>query len=328
MAITYGYFNSIDGDRVYSADQMSEYFDGLVSDGVYESVGGALQVMASSGMNVNVQTGRAIVNCKWLKNDAVLSLEISAAHAVLNRYTAIVLRLDLVNRLMTITTKDGTPASSPTKPALQNDASAVELCLAYVYVGAAVTSITQANITDMRGSSSCPWVTGIVDQVNTSTLFAQYQQAYQEYYAQMQEWMATQQNAYDTWFSALTQDLQVNTYIQEFDKTVTLTASSSKIIPLNMTDYTYEASDILFVFINGLAATENTDYLLDTRQTPPELHINLTGSTNVTDTVEIRVLKSKIGDPAGGGGGTTVKQKTITEGFGSSTTETTSGEVN
>lgn len=327
MAITYGYFNSINGDRVYSADQMSEYFDGLVSNGVYESVGGALQVMASTGMSVNVQTGRAIINSKWLKNDAVLPLEISAAHAVLNRYTAIVLRLDLVNRLMTITTKDGTPASSPTKPALQNDASAVELCLAYVYVGAAVTSITQANITDMRGSSSCPWVTGIVDQVNTSTLFAQYQTAYQEFYAQMQEWMATQQSSFDNWFSDLTKDLQVNTYIQEFDKTVSLTAASSKIIPLDMSGYTYADSDIFFVFINGLAAVENTDYLIDTRKTPVEMHINLVGSTNVTDTVEIKVLKSKIGDPAGAGG-SSVNQKDIPVGASSTSTITGSGEVN
>ena len=38
MAITYGFFNAIkqsDGtyDRTYNADQMSTYFEGLVSDG-------------------------------------------------------------------------------------------------------------------------------------------------------------------------------------------------------------------------------------------------------------------------------------------------------
>ena len=29
MAITYGFFNSVDGDRKYNAEQMSTYFDGL-----------------------------------------------------------------------------------------------------------------------------------------------------------------------------------------------------------------------------------------------------------------------------------------------------------
>ena len=95
MAITYGFFNSVNGDRTYNADQMSEYFDGLVSDGVYENVGGALQVLAGSGMTVNVQTGRMIINSKWLNNDAVVPLTITAAHATLNRYTAIVARLDI-----------------------------------------------------------------------------------------------------------------------------------------------------------------------------------------------------------------------------------------
>ena len=142
MAITYGYFNSIDGDRTYNADQMSEYFDGLVSNGVYESVGGALQVLAGENMTVNVQTGRGIIDCKWLKNDAVQILDITQAHVTLNRWTAVVLKLDKVNRQMVITTKDGTAASNPTKPEMQNDSSAVELCLAYVYVGAGATSIS------------------------------------------------------------------------------------------------------------------------------------------------------------------------------------------
>ena len=63
MSVTYGFFNSVNGDRVYNADQMSEYFNELVSNGVYESVGGALQVVPNTGMNVNVKTGRGIIDC-------------------------------------------------------------------------------------------------------------------------------------------------------------------------------------------------------------------------------------------------------------------------
>ena len=49
MAITYGFFNAIkqsDGtyDRMYNADQMSTYFEGLISDGIYESVDDGMQV--------------------------------------------------------------------------------------------------------------------------------------------------------------------------------------------------------------------------------------------------------------------------------------------
>ena len=34
MAVSYGFFNSISGDRSYNADQMSAYFEGLVLDGL------------------------------------------------------------------------------------------------------------------------------------------------------------------------------------------------------------------------------------------------------------------------------------------------------
>lgn len=290
MAITYGFFNSVDGDRRYDADEMSQYFDGLVSDGVYEMVGGALQVKAVSGggMTVQVQTGRAIIECKWLRNDAVLTLEITQAHVTLNRWTAVVVRLDRVNRLMTITTKDGTSASSPVKPAMTRDASVYELCLAYIYVGAGATSIIQSDITDMRPSSACGWITGLVKQVDTSQLFLQWQTAYENYYAQM-----TQE--FDEWFSTLTELLNVNTYIQAYRKRVTYTGSETTEthkIPLDMTGYTYEESDIIEVHINGLKGCENVDYTLDTTTTPYSINPVAASAGTVVD---IEVLKSRIG---------------------------------
>lgn len=290
MAITYGFFNSIDGDRTYNADQMSEYFDGLVSNGVYESVGGALQVKAASdGMVVQVLSGRAIVNSKWLSNSATLILELTPAHIVLNRWTAVVLRLDIVNRLMTITTKDGEPATNPIKPSMQKDASMIELCLAYVFVGAGATNITQANIEDTRPSNLCGWVTGLVEQVDTSQLFLQYQTAYENMLAQMEAWKTQMQTAFDDWFETLTEELNVNTYIRLFNKKVILGTGVSSIIPLDMTDYSYSASDIIHVYVNGLF---DIDYYLDTSANPPEVQVNATA--NGTE-IYIEVLKSKIG---------------------------------
>ena len=153
MAITYGFFNAIkqsDGtyDRTYNADQMSTYFEGLVSDGVYESVDDAMQVLAGTGMQVQVGAGRAIIDSKWIKNTAAYPLIINAAHVTLNRYTAIIIRLDLSARTIVITTKDGENATTPVKPVITNSETIKELCLAYVYVGRGVTAITQANIED------------------------------------------------------------------------------------------------------------------------------------------------------------------------------------
>lgn len=284
MAVTYGYFNSIDGDRVYNADQMSEYFDGLVSNGVYEDVGGALQVLEGTGMSVNVQSGRAIINCKWFFSDAVEAVSITAANAVLNRYTAVVVRLDLTNRLMELDTVDGTPASDPVMPAITNSTTIKELCLAMIYVPAGASAISQANITDMRPSSSCGWVTGIIKQVDTSTLFLQWQTAYENYYEAMQA-------GFDEWFSSLTQQLNVNTFIKRFRKHAELAAGSSA-VALNMEGYTYDESDIINVYINGLYGVLGTDYTIDTSGSVAYIR-NL---PEVAGTViDIDILRSQIG---------------------------------
>lgn len=267
--VTYGFFNSVDGDRRYTADQMSTYFKGLISDGVYEGVGSALVVTAGDGMTVNVGTGRAIIDCKWINLDGVESLPISPASPTQARYTAVVVRLDRENRQMVLTTVDGEPTASPVMPEIGDD----ELCLAMVYVTANAVSISQVNITDMRGSQYCLWVTGLIDQLDTSTLFLQWQ------------------TAFDEWFSALTGRLQVNTYIQEYHKVVTMDGSTTTVI-LNMTGYTYEATDIIRIHINGLLAKAGTDYTFLVSSGVATLSgLPATSGTEI----DVEVLKSKIG---------------------------------
>lgn len=298
MAITYGFFNAIKQsngtyDRIYNADQMSTYFEGLVSDGVYESVDDAMQVLAGTGMQVQVGAGRAIIDSKWLKNTAAYPLTINAAHVTLNRYTAIVIRLDLSARTISIVTKDGENATAPIKPTMTNSETVKEMCLAYVYVGRGVTTITQANIEDTRPDNNvCGWVTGIVQQVDTSKLFLQYQTAYEQQLQTMQDWQEAQETAFNTWFTALTDQLNVNTYIQKYHKVVNM-GTKNGVFPLDMSGYTYAASDVLFINVNGIILVEDYDYLLDTSKTPVEIHTN--ADLDANNILEITVLKSKIG---------------------------------
>lgn len=311
MALTYGFFNSLNGDRVYNADQIGNMFEGLISNGVYENIGDAFIVRAAGGMNVTVGSGRAFVGRKWAFNDAAVSVSISAAHSSLNRYTAVVLRRSMTTREVTIETIDGTPAANPAKATIVRDSDTFDLCLAQVYVGAGATSLTQANISDTRAGSSCGWVTGIVLQVPTGDLFEQWQTAYEEFYLSFQ-----------SWFDTLTRQLQVNTYISAFDKTVSPNAGSGAVvIPLDMAGYTYEAGDILFVYVNGLITS---NYTLDT--STPSITLNFVRDAGTTNEVFVRVLKSKIGDPVSGGitddivsvepidGGEITVTETLTEG--------------
>ena len=94
MAVTYGFYNSVSGDRKYDARQMASIFDGVIVDGVYQSIGTALIVTASSGLQVSVGIGRAWFNHTWTLNDAVLPLTLAPADVVLSRIDAVILEVD------------------------------------------------------------------------------------------------------------------------------------------------------------------------------------------------------------------------------------------
>ena len=311
MAVTYGFFNSVEGDRKYNADQMSEYFDGLVSNGVYLNVGGAFKVTASgSGLSVNVAPGRAIINCKWLNSNAVETVSISQASATKPRYTAICLRLNYEDRVMQITTHDGVAETNPSKPAPVRDSSFYDLILAYVLVPANASSISQANITDVRADrAKCGWVSGLIDQVDTSTLFDQFNTAYQQMLAQMAQWQATQQAQFEAWFATLTQDLTVGAVCTEFNKMTIFPANSGRNKTIALTDiegYTPQEDDIIMVYINGLYAVEGVDYEIIDMSGVPVISFRALYVKSQDCMVNVKILQSKASTANSGGAGEAV----------------------
>lgn len=303
MAITYGFFNDLNGDRLYTAEQMTSYFRGLVSDGVYANMDNGLRVQSSAGMRVQVLSGRALVKDHWLNNDSVFDVDINPAHVTLNRYTAIVMRYDGPNREVTITVKDGDPATKPTKPTMTRDSSVYELCLAYVYVGKGVTEITQSSITDCRADNTvCGWVTGLINQVDTTELFNQWDAAYQEYYEKAKSREAefdTGLTAYlnsvkasmDMFLQDLEQELRVDTYIEKQEAYVVISSTASAIpLPEGLS---YESGDVLQLYANGIRMTEGREYSLT--QTAGAWRAELTTPLLPGNELTFVLLKSRIG---------------------------------
>ena len=161
MAITFGFYNSVGGDRVYNAVQMSSIFDGVITDGVFEAIGTSFVVRESSGMNVIIGAGRAWFDHTWTVNDADLVLGIGDAHPTLLRIDVAVIDVDASNAVRSNSVKiiAGTPASSPVPPDLIDTEEKHQYSLAQIYVGAGVTSIYTADITNTVGTYLCPFVT-------------------------------------------------------------------------------------------------------------------------------------------------------------------------
>lgn len=294
MAINSYFFNAMRNsqgiyDRVYNAQDVTSYLDKIVGSGVFPNPSTNLQVMANSGFNIIVKAGSGWINGHKMVNSIDYPITLANSDVLLDRIDRVVFYVDYSLRTMGIDVLQGTPATNPSAPAITRNETRVEYSLATISVKAQAVSITQANITDTRGNSSvCGWVQGLIQQVSTDTLFTQWQTAFNDYYADVKQQL-------DDFMATLTQELRVNTYIKEYRKTITLSQSDSKIVPLDMQGYTYEQSDVIFIFMNGLEGLPDTDYLIDTRYTPPQVHLNFTGSANTTEDVDIRILKSAIG---------------------------------
>ena len=184
MAWTSGFFNSVNGDRLYNAQQMSEIFEGLITDGVYESVANKLAVQPNSGMTIQIATGRGWFAKHWVNNDSEYTLTVADSDVILNRYVAVCIKVDESDGVRNAVPylKYGEFATTPVKPTMTRTETVKEFCLAYVYVGAGVTEITGSAIEDTRANESlCGWVTGLITQISTATLFAQYDAIFNEF---------------------------------------------------------------------------------------------------------------------------------------------------
>ena len=190
MALTYGFYNSLNHDRKYDSLQLSRIFDGIINDGVYESIGDALMVKASNAMSVSVGIGRAWFNHTWTLNDALYLVTITDAELALNRYDAVVLEVDSGNRTNSIKVVKGTPAVNPVKPMLITSDTVNQHPLAYIYVKAKATEITQANIQNAVGTSECPFVTGIISTISVDNLIQQWSAEFDVLFAELEEMIA------------------------------------------------------------------------------------------------------------------------------------------
>lgn len=201
MSLTYGFYNSIGGDRKYNALQMSSIFDGIIKDGVYMTIGDALAVKQSSGMTVTIGEGRAWFNHTWTLNDSLYPITLDASDVLLNRIDAIILEVNANTTVRANSFKivKGTPATNPAKPTMIKGELLNQHPLAYITVGKGVTSITQANIENAIGTSACPYVTGVLKGMDIDNLIAQWG-------TQWAEWLSSNTDAWKAFMSGNTNE--------------------------------------------------------------------------------------------------------------------------
>lgn len=210
----FGMFNSINGDRRYKAEDFAQYFATFIGNGIFVKPSDCLQIRANGdSMSVIVRPGKAWVNGFYLINDEDYNLPLAVGDTTLNRIDRIVIRLDFIQRKMSVEVKKGTLSASPIAPTLKRDADAYELALADVYIAKGALTINQAAITDTRlNNNLCGLMHGVVDQVDTTTLFNQYQQWFDDYSvtkaSEFLTWQTNVTSALEAWIDAQEQGFE------------------------------------------------------------------------------------------------------------------------
>ncbi|HFK1428034.1 MULTISPECIES: hypothetical protein [Bacillus cereus group] len=223
----FSFFNSINGDRRYKAEDWANYFNKFITNGYFPNIASNLQVIASgTNMKVTLRAGAAWINGYMYQNTMDFDLTIQTADAVNSRKDRVVLRLDHEKREIKAYVKKGTPSSSPVAPVLQRDADAYELAVAEVLVRNGVVVITQEAVTDVRLNKDLCGVVNSLLQADTTMIFNQYwdwfvrtKQKYDEdnttIMSDFRKFMEDEKKRYNTefttWFQNLKNILDTNT---------------------------------------------------------------------------------------------------------------------
>lgn len=181
MAEHYSFFDAqgAEGsyDRTYSSADLASYFASFIGNGVYANPANQLKVSPANGkMAVNVAVGKAWINGYFYElSESAKELTIATGDANNPRIDKVVCSLNLSNRLIELKVIQGAASANPQAPAHSREDEVFDLVLAEVAVAAGAVELSAEDITDKRPDNTvCGFVTGVVEQIDTTGLFSQY----------------------------------------------------------------------------------------------------------------------------------------------------------
>lgn len=228
MSVTYGFYNSFNGDRRYNAEQFGAIFDGVIEDGVYQYVTkdsntAPFAVTPNGGASVNVDVGRAWLNHTWTYNDANMSITLPDAHALYPRTDAIVIDVNLIERTNAITYVQASTTSASRLAELTWDTTNdhYQYLIAYITRPAGSSEITAENIaykvgvlddSDPNARSKLKYVTSPVQSYSLESYYLQWKAAWENWYGTVvgdgtsgsyptawQAWIDSQEDDFAAW---------------------------------------------------------------------------------------------------------------------------------
>lgn len=196
MAEKSGFFNARemeDGtyDREYGAEQFAEYFANFVSNGVYANPANQLKVVfddsPSKPFVVIVRKGKAYIDGYWyeLTEDMEITIPVNTKAYIVK--DVIRCTLDKAERKISIVLEEDVKSDYPVNNKTRHD-----LVLSTIVVQPNASKLNVKDIADKRPDKTyCGFVTGVIDQIDTTELFQQYDDAFQIWFDEMKDQLST-----------------------------------------------------------------------------------------------------------------------------------------
>ena len=192
MAEKSGFFNARETeegtyDREYDAEQFAEYFANFVSNGVYANPANQLKVVFNDSPDkpfvVVVRKGKAYIDGYWYELTEDMEVTISANTKSYAIKDVICCTLDKTERKVSIILKEDVITDYPANNNTQHD-----LVLSTILVQPNASKLNAEDITDKRPDKTyCGFVTGLIDQIDTTELFKQYDDTFQNWFNEMKD---------------------------------------------------------------------------------------------------------------------------------------------
>ena len=178
-------FADVDGDRMYSDTDFSTFYAHLFTNGVFATVGTALQIResASLGMRIRVGSGGATINGRQYLNTEESEMTIPIASALQDREDSVVIRLNLSDRTMKLFYKQADVSVVRTD-------TTYEMQLARIKVARNITQIKNVDITDTRADPKVCGYSSPFQKIETGDLLAQFKSELEANGVLFEDWFA------------------------------------------------------------------------------------------------------------------------------------------
>lgn len=255
MAFRSGFWNSIDGDRTYSAEDMAIPFEGVITDGVYANWGDAFKPTVADNSTVTIGSGKAWLFHKWILNDAVYQMPINVSnYASSTEARTVVVCLNLKTKSywrsaeFSVEEQRDYGSYSDMLNQITDRSRRYTLPLFAINFAAGDSFIQQSNVTSLIGTPWCPYVTAPVQTVTVDDIRAKWDASYNVLMNDIVGNARTKANeaennfeaSFNTWFATLKNQLDANQATNLQNQIASLTAKLDKLVATGAVENTLQ----------------------------------------------------------------------------------------